>query len=160
MIALSLDGVLRQPHSQSSIPAGVALYRALVEKAGLALVTDGGDEAALEHWLRSNNLVDHDYLILRRLTDPEEPGRRRVEQLNRLRTAGPVDLLVEADPEAARAAVADGVPTMYFVHPAYARPEHLPGDRRLPTPWAALLDEEQRQQDIKTNDTRLTQEIL
>jgi hypothetical protein len=83
-----------------------------------------------------------------------------VLQLTRLAEHGPINMLIEADPAKAEAVVREGIPVMLSIHPAYARPEHLPGHKSLPTPWGSLISEITRQQAIKANDARLNHEAV
>lgn len=160
MIALTIDGVLRQPFGGAPIPTGILLYRALADATNVALVADEQTEEQAKHWLLVNQLTDHNYLVLRREEDPEDAGERRVTQVVRLSATGPVDLVVDADPTVAEALIRGGFTTLLYTHPAYAQPDHLPGSRRLPTPWSSLVSEIERQQDIKANDSRLLHETV
>lgn len=160
MILLSFDGVLRQPESGAPNPIGIALYRALTEKTSVAIVADDTETAVINHWLQSQRLTEHDYLVLPDALDQPEIGARRKRQMTRLRASGPIDLLIDGHPDAIAAAVQEGVPAAMLCHPAYSRPEHLPGEQKNPTPWSALLGEMDRQQEIRINDNRLSQEII
>ena len=159
MFAMSIDGVLRQP-SGAPIGAGNVLYRALTEVTNVALIADSQTEEQAKHWLLVNDMTAHNYLVLPRETDPEDGGAQRVLQLTRLAEHGPVDLLVEADPTKAEAVIREGIPVALTVHPSYARPEHLPGRKLVPTPWDALIGEVNRQRHIKANDARLNHEAI
>lgn len=160
MITLSVDGVLRQPVSGAPIPSGTLLYRALTEITNVALIADEQTEEQVKHWLLVNDLTEHNYLVMAKETDPEDPGERRVQQVTRLAATAAVDLAIEADPARAEALIRDGVATLLYMHPAYSRPDYLPGSQRLPTPWSSLVAETERQQTIKANDARLSHETI
>lgn len=157
---MTIDGVLRQPHSGAPIGTGSLLYKALTEVVNVALIVDSQTEEQAKHWLLVNDMTTHNYLVLPRETDPEDGGAQRVLQVTRLAEHGPVSLLVESDPAKAEAVVREGIPVLLATHPAYARPEHLPGERMLPTPWSSLMAEIDRQQSIKANDQRLNHEAV
>lgn len=160
MLAIAIDGVLRQPHSGAPIGTGNLLYAALCEVANVALIADSQTEEQAKHWLLVNDMTKHNYLVLPRETDPEDGGEQRVVQLTRLAEHGPVSMLVEADPAKAERVIREGIPVLLNIHPAYARPEYLPGHKSLPTPWSSLLAEVDRQQSIKANDDRLSHEAV
>lgn len=160
MIALSIDGVLRQPVGGGVMAVGNLLYRALVEIANVALVTNEQSAEQTEHWLKVNGFADHNYLVLRRPEDPEDAGQARVRQITRLREMGPVEALVEPDPAIAAEVIRTGTPVLLCAHPAYAQPEFLPGYKTTATSWDLLVAEIDRQRAVKAEDPRLEQETV
>lgn len=160
MIALTIDGVLRQTYSGAPIPGGILLYRALSAVGNVGLIVDSQTEEQAKHFLLVNDLTDHNYLVVPRDNDPLDPGQRRVSQIIRLSASGAVDMLIESSPAIAATVIQQGTPTLLYCHPAYAVPDHLPGNRRIPTPWGSLVEEIERQREMKANDTRLNQETV
>lgn len=150
MIAMAITGVLRDPSSSEVIPAGRTLYRALAGSYGLVLLVDE-DVKKDSLWLTAQGFNDHNFLS-------DSDGRRRA-QLQRMRQRGSVEMVIESDPEMAAETVAAGYTVLFFAAPSYATPDHLPGTRLIPAPWGVLLEEVERQAEIKASDTR-SQEIL
>lgn len=151
---LSLEGVLQQEVTSGPIQPGVMLYHGLKSVYRLAVVIDQPREKALI-WLMQNGLREHAYTVLHEPTDPDDPAERRLVQLQRLRGRGvSIGLFVDRDPDTVAKAMSAGIPSLLFVHPAYARPEHRPDHSDAPTPWGNLADEMDRQALLRSGDTR------
>lgn len=160
MIAICIDGVLRQPVGGGVIAIGNVLYHSLAETSNIALIADSQSAEQANHWLMVNGFTEHSYLVLRRPEDPDDNGDARVRQLIRLKEVGPIEALIEPDPAIAETVISSGTPVLLCSHPAYSQPEHLPGYRSTATAWESLVAEIDRQREIKAEDKRLEQETL
>ncbi len=114
-------------------PLGHLLYASL-SRSRVVLATKL-DRRFVEHWCRLNNLATH--ASITSLDD---------RTVLRLRAAGEaVDLYIDHDGERAATALRNGVPTMLFTRPLYARAGHRPDLAQLQRPWAEIVQESQAQ---------------
>lgn len=151
MIAMAITGVLRDPSSSEVIPAGRALYGALSGTYGLAMLVDT-DLDTDSQWLRAHGFDEHNFLV--------DAYEGRHSQLTRVRNRGSITLVVECDPVQAAETVRSGYTVLFFATPSYTIPDHQPGTRLTPSPWAELLEEVSRQEEIKARDHRTSEELL
>lgn len=152
---LVVEGVLRQETGDGVIGPGKILYQALAEIGKVALVSNSLHEDKVEYWLRINGFRDHEYLFPARTDDPFEVGGTRLKQVQSVTaTQHSIDFVVEPDPEIAARLMHDGVPTMLFLHPRYARPEFRPDWEEKVTPWDTLVAEVESQTLLRTADKR------
>lgn len=160
-VAIVIEGVLSREVGEGVIPQGQRLYWGLMESYRVALITDRSDTDAVKHWLTVNGFDKHPYLITTHLKDPEDPADRRMQQISRLRQAGcHVDLLIEPDPKVAAHVMSNGVGVLNYLHPNYSNPRFRPDYKETVTPWAALVDEVERQRALREEDQRPHMETL
>ena len=142
-IAMVIEGVLAGRDDDVELsqslcePLGQSLYVAFARSARLILLT-ALERRLADHWLRMNSLQQHAGIY---------PLDERA--IRRLRAAGETpDLYVDHFSERVAEAVREGVPTMLFVRPLYARAgfqrTDLPGLQR---PWAAVVGEQAAQRE-------------
>lgn len=154
-VAIVVNGILRQPNDSSVIIPGLLIYKSLVKDHRVSLIIDSAAKEKVQYWLLMNALTDHVNEIYWDETDSDDVGKRRLQQVNRLRRQGPLSLVYEADTEAATSLLKAQVPVMLFLHPTYTHPDFRPGHSSEPTPWNELLLEKIRQQEARATDTRL-----
>lgn len=158
-IAMSVDGILRNPNDSAPIMSGVLLYYSLVKSHRVTLIFDTAARDKVQHWLRINNMTEHAGEIYWELEDPEDIVERREKQLGKIRAQGSLSLMVESDPSVAEMLLVKGIPTLLYLHPSYMRPEHRPDYEEEITPWGSLLDEVKRQRTMRSMDTRLNDQF-
>lgn len=159
LVAIVVDGVLRQDSGDGVIPSGLLLYNTLKETARLALLTDD-ERPQTHHWLKVNGFVDHMYVI-----PPTALGlgsrETRKRQIRRLYKEGNnLAFVVEPDPEVAACLLQEGFPVMLAMHPKYSRPSFRPDYDEFTTPWSVLTEEVDRQRDLRAKDRRNDMEAL
>ncbi len=160
-VAIVIDGVLSREVGEGVIPQGQRLYWGLMESYRVALITDRTDVEPVKHWLLVNGFNKHPYLMPSQVTDPEDPGERRMRQISRLRQAGcNVELVIEPDPKVAAHVMASGVGVLNYLHPNYSSPRFRPDYHETVTPWSALVDEVERQRALHAEDKRPNMEVL
>jgi hypothetical protein len=148
----SLEGVLRGDTGEL-IPDGLILYRSLAMVGRTVVITEM-DEQLAKVWLMMHNLSKYDLLIDNSvLIDPDESLKRR--QLAIARSRGTVSMYVDADPSMAAEALRQGIPTLLFSTPLYARPEYRPDAPKGIRKWDDIVAEKNRQQALKAVDDRL-----
>ena len=155
-VAIVVEGILRQPNDSGSIISGLLLYKSLVKDHRVTLIFDSSNKEKIQYWLLTNSLTEHIGEIYWEIADPEEVGARRISQIGRLRSSGPLSVVFESDTTAATALMNVGIPTFLYLHPQYMHPEFRPGHTTEPTPWNQLLAEKIRQQEARATDTRLS----
>lgn len=125
------DVVLTQTQLEST---GHVLY-ACMARAGRLVLATNLDRRLVDHWCSINGLTGHSAITA--LDD-------RV--VRRLRAAGEAPTLyIDANPERAAAALRDGVATMLFAQPLYARQSHRPDLGQPSRQWATIVAESQAQ---------------
>lgn len=158
--AIVIDGVLRSSFDSAPSPVGRTLYKAMAETASVALIADEGRADRLNQWLLLNGFDRHSYLITRLPEDPEDAAQRRVAQMKRLRANTSVDMLLEANPSAAKDVLLLGIPVMLVMYPLYSRPEFQPDYAGAVRSWESLVEEMDTQQQKRVSDKRIDPEIL
>lgn len=148
-IAIVVEGVLKQPHSESLIIAGVTLYKSLVAGSRVSLIFDGPQKNTTHHWLMVNRLLEHTGEVYQETTDPVGQGPKRVAQVTRLLRQGPLALVLESDTEAAAALLERQIPTFLFLHPSFTHPEHRPDYKAPRSPWSDVVSELGRQKEAR-----------
>lgn len=139
-VVLTLEGVLGGKDDDVDLtttsldPLGHALYIGL-SKVSRLVIASAVERRFVEHWLRLNYLSSHQAVTA--LDD---------RLVARLRAGGEnVELVIDANAERAAASLRNGVPTMLFTRPLYARAGHRPDLPQLQRPWAEVVAESQRQ---------------
>lgn len=155
-VAIVVDGILRQSGDPAIIIPGLMLYKSLVKDHKVSLIIDSAAKEKVQYWLITNGLTEHTREIYWEVGDPEEEPERRLAQVGRLRSEGPLGVVYESNTEVAAKLYEHGVPCFLYLHPTYTHPEFRPGFSSEPTPWNALLAEKVRQQEARATDTRLT----
>ncbi len=154
MLALTIDGFLRNDaHKQSD--DGVKIYAGLCEAYRVVLLTDDHPVKA-EYWLKSKGLSEHamviGHTVLRR------NDSLRIDQIDHLRTEGPVGLVIDPDPAVMAYCLSVGIPGMLYLHPQYSRPEFRP-DAPAPRSWDQINAELDRQSGLLSQDKRITEDF-
>ena len=139
-VVIALEGVLAGKDddvnlAQSQLePTGHVLY-ACMAKAGRLVLASNIDRRLVDHWCAINGLTGH--AAFTSLDD-------RI--VRRLRAAGEAPTLyIDANPDRAAAALRDGVATMLFARPLYARQSHRPDLGQPSRQWAQIVAESQAQ---------------
>lgn len=145
-IALVIEGVMKAPASEAPIPAGIGLYKALVEvEHRLHLLSEQRDKL-LEDWLKYNALPGYITLTQIHALDQQEGTLHR--SLGALRTTGQLDLVIDADTARCADIFTRGYTVMPFLSPSYARPHWRPDYDTTPRAWDLLEAEVHRQRDL------------
>ncbi|MGW0061413.1 hypothetical protein ACWDTT_15985 [Streptosporangium sandarakinum] len=156
LAVITLDGVLRDTETSGPIEEGQALYHCLSYLYRLAIIVTGPDD---ETWLDVNGFQAHQLLVAPRHGEPGDVPIRRLRQLQALRADGErVTLLVDPDPSVIATCHRTGVTGIHYVHPIYARPEHLPDHDATITPWDQMVAELDRTRAMKAADRRPLEE--
>ena len=139
---IALEGVLAGRDDRVNLaqtmldPTGAMLYTGLASSTRLILAT-AVDRRMAQHWCRTQGLTGHmDLTALNSGT------------IGRMRASGDNPLIyIDADPERVAAALRDGVPSLLFTRPMFARAAHRPdlAGERLPREWEKITGEKQRQ---------------
>jgi len=154
-IAMVVEGVLKPYNDSNAIPSGILLYKSLVTLHRVILIIDHKDKAVTQQWLRMNGLIEHAGEVYREVSDPEDVAERRNLQVKRLKQGGHLNYIVESDPYVVEKMLEIGVPTFFYVHPEYLRPEHRPGHKEELTSWASLMETVTKEKEMRANDARL-----
>ena len=151
-IVFCLDGVLRS-ETGDFVSDGLILYRSLHTVGRVVLLTSL-DRTAADVWLMLHNLSDYDDVIdSSALLDPAENLRTR--QLQVARSRGSIDFYVDADPGMVAEAFQQGITSLLFSIPKYARPEFRPDAPKGIRKWDDIVAERTRQQAMKSADSRI-----
>ncbi|GHB52851.1 hypothetical protein GCM10010331_45620 [Streptomyces xanthochromogenes] len=161
-IALTINGVLRNPETHGVIPVGNTLYQALVAQHSVYLLSDDLDIDRTQRWLTIHNLTRHTRII-----QPRTHAEWRTDTQLRLDAVGSVtstgtkvDLVIEPDPAISAELLALGYPVATLTLPYFAKPEWRPDYNQTPRPWDALVDEVEAQAEAYAADPRRTADPL
>ncbi|WP_409238293.1 hypothetical protein [Streptomyces sp. PA5.6] len=161
-IALTIDGLLRNPETDGVIPLGNALYQALATQHTVYLLSDDLDLPRTHNWLRVNGLHRHTRVI-----QPRRPSDWRTDVQLRLDAVGyitgtgtKVDLVLDPDPAITAELLALGYPVATLTLPHFAKPQWRPDYTQEPRPWDALVDEVETQAQAYATDPRRNAEPL
>jgi hypothetical protein len=147
---ITLDGVLRNPHTQAVNLQGIRLYRALASTGRLAVLC-GPDEARDKHFLAQNGLTEHAYLVPESLDAAPTNSGRRMAQITYLRRMQcHIECVVEPDPDVAAELLSNGVAVLVYLHPVYTQPSFRPDYKNEATPWNNLVQEVDYQLAMRT----------
>lgn len=146
VVVLVVEGVLVDAHSVSELaqahaasPAGVTLLTGLAKQNRVLLATRL-ERRLVTHWCRRALLDVHDGIVP---LDDQDP-------VGKLRGMGEtIDLWVDSDPDRAAAVLREGVTTLLFAKPVYARSAHRPDLPQLRRPWTAMVGERDAQQSAR-----------
>lgn len=162
-IGFVVDGVARRMNDMASNnPNGLALLTTLIPIGRVTLLADGydRDRLVLEHFLKFHRITGYVGIDVSVLSDGASTVDRRLAQLNRMRRNGPVDFFVEPDPKIAAALIAQGVPTLLYLHPQYTVPSWRPDYGGTPRRWDDLLAETERQVSLRAEEDLREKEQL
>lgn len=162
-IGFVLDGVLRRMNDQHAINTnGWLLFEGLRPLGRITILADGftKDRDIIEHFLKVNRITGHIDIDIAVLSDGPDPVVRRMAQLNRLRRNGPVSFVVEPDPKVAAALLAEGVPTLLYLHPQYTVPSWRPDFAGRLRRWDDLVTETERQVSLRADEDLIDKETL
>jgi len=161
---LCLEGVLCKgsPPNGAPITVGLEMYHALAARFRVVLDSDHEDLDQIEHWCQVNGLKRHPLVLpLDAAEAPLEPVDVRLAHLAEWRAQGfEVALYVTADPTVAAAAMRQGVTTLLFAHPRFARPEYRPDhEQQAVRPWDEIEDEITKQMALRETVPRIDAEM-
>lgn len=162
-IGFVVDGVARRMNDQAnSNPNGLALLNALIPTGRVTLLADGydRDRKVLEHFLKFHRITGYADIDISVLSDGASSVDRRMAQLNRLRRTGPVSFMVEPDPKIAAALMAEGVPTLLYLHPQYTVPSWRPDYGGSLRRWDDMVAETERQVSLRAEEDLMDKETL
>ena len=140
------------------IPGGLALFHALKHVHKVAIATTDTKESA-RRWLDQNGVTGIPYLLTPKDPEADYVGLR-LEQMRQLRRLD-VDLalVVDADPRVAKAALHEGITSLLFTHPRYARPEFRPDARQGIRAWQDIESEVEHENERRKTDVRLDADV-
>ena len=154
-IGFALDGVLRRINDAQSVdPNGRLLFEGVKGLGRVTFLADGftRDRKFIEHFLKFHRISEYVDIDISVLSDGPDTVSRRLTQLNRLRRTGPVTFMVEPDPEIAAALMAQGVPTLLYLHPQFTVPSWRPDFSGRLRPWDDLVAETERQESLRADE--------
>ena len=137
-VLMSVEGVLRT-ETGDPIHQGIKLFRTLSQSYRIVFATDGSKEE-VEHWFRSNLITGYADIYDNKMA--YEGQDLRLRHLAVLRTSGPVELLIDCDPDRCAKAYAGGTLTLLFAAPKFIR------TKRTVKPWEDMKTELQRQKEL------------
>ena len=135
---MAVEGVLRTD-TKDPIPEGLKLFRTLVVSYRVILSTKS-DRKEIEHWLKSNFIVDFANVFTSEDVHAAEPLRKR--HINLAQQGGKMEMYIDSDPEDCAMALSMSVPSILFTTPKYFK-----SDRKI-RPWDAITEEQERQKHI------------
>lgn len=153
-VIMVVEGVLRQPVGGGPIPAGVALYRGLVEHTSVMLLSTDHEED--QRWLREEGLDG--YNLLRQIHEFDQISNTIIRTVGRLRSTGPIALVIGADPTALEELASRGITVCVFLSAEYARPNWRPDFEDAPRAWDCLVEEVAHQRALKARRRNLESE--
>lgn len=162
-IGFVLDGVLRRiTDSQAVDPNGRMLFEGLKVLGRVTFLADGytRDRTNIEHFLKFQRISDYVDIDISVLSDGPDTVARRMTQINRLRRTGAINFVVEPDPKIAAALMADGVPTLLYMHPQFTVPSWRPDFHGRLRRWDDLVSETERQESLRADEDLKEKETL
>lgn len=165
LAVVQIEGVLAKVNLsiKSARPTNDALklWSMIKSNYNTAIVTAAGNRVDAAGWLHRHAIDGYD-----RLDADDHSIKARPESLwlsddiiASYRAMGwDVGPYITSDPVVAARCLLLGVPTWFIAHPLYLRPQHRPDAPREARPWAAMVDEVERQKVMKQNDLRLEAE--
>jgi hypothetical protein len=162
-IGITLDGVIRRITDQSvPNPNGLMLFEGLKQFGRVTFLADGfvRDQVAIEHFLKIHRITGHVGIDVSVLSDGGSIADRRLAQIFRMRRNGPISLVIEPDPKIAAALLAEGVPTLLYLHPQYSVPSWRPDYNGSPRRWDDLVAETDRQNTLRAEEDSMERETL
>lgn len=176
MIALTVEGFLMRPVSETPIPLGKMFYSFLVPNAAVALISDSIPKVFLDNWLWMEGMSGHAHAeypdgVMKKHSAPEY----RVWQVNQLQRKGYViEAVIDPDPEVCAALLKEGYTVFNFLHAQYAVPSWRPDyeeknnypyldekgveQKQFIRPWEVLAGEVANQTALRMHDKRLEEQ--
>lgn len=147
-VAITVEGILMKPVSNSPMKSGLLLYHGLSAVATVILLTDYVEDNVLDNWLLLNGLASHAQVIYH--------GQSRVMQVNKLRQQGyALELIFEPDPAVVAELIKEGYSCCNFIHAQYAVPSWRPDYESRVRPWDEIAEQVAYQAYMKAKDGRL-----
>jgi hypothetical protein len=162
-IGIVLDGVMRRITDSNALnPNGLLLFEGLKQFGRVTFLADGfaRDRPAIEHFLKINRITDYVDIDITVLSDGADIVARRLAQINRLRRNGPINFVVEPNPKAAAALLAEGIPALLYLHPQYTVPSWRPDYTGNLRRWDDLVAETDRQVSLRAEEDLKEKETL
>lgn len=162
-IGFVLDGVLRRITDHQSLdPNGRLLFEGMKNLGRITFLADGftRERKFIEHFLKFHRITEYINIDISLPSDGADTVARRMTQVNRLRRTGPVDFVVEPDPRIAAALLADGIPTLLYLHPQYTVPSWRPDYTGNLRRWDDLVAETERQENLRADEDLKEKETL
>lgn len=149
-IIVFMDGVLRT-ETRVPISEGIYLYKSLNVNTTVTLACDDQDEAV--RWCKEHKLNDVDGFISNKsVANFENKNWLKIQQQM---SQGPLYMVITADLELAKTCIENGVRVFLFLHPIYLSAKFRPDGRTGRKSWDALVEELDRQLELKVEDKRL-----
>lgn len=153
-VAIVIDGVLRQPHGGGPIPAGIGLYRGLCEADRVMLLSTNREDD--DRWLYEEGLSM--FTLLKQIDVRDMADGTLTNTIGQLRTAGPLQLVIGADPAALAHLVQQGITVSAFLSAEFARPHWRPDYDESPNSWDFLVSQVDLQRSLKQHRKPLESE--
>lgn len=151
-ILVELDTVLKTQEDRP-IPAGVIMASTLTAYNRLTYMTASAEDEAIR-WLDTHKIVEFDNIIDKSVGLVGETLSKR--QLIFARSRGAVELFITGNPSMWVFAFEQGIPSVLFGAPDYARPEFRPDAPKRVRSWDEVQEAVDKQNAIRTQDLRLT----
>ena len=119
----------------------------------LTYMTASAEDEAIR-WLDTHKIVEFDNIIDKSVGLVDEPLSKR--QLIFARSRGPVELFITGDPSMWVFAFEQGIPSVLFGAPEYARPEFRPDAPKRVRSWDEVQEAVDKQNALRTQDLRLS----
>lgn len=154
--------VLRTPASETPSQLGTLIYYSLREHCRIVLTADGdaSDKLVDGHWLGVYGFNAHQLVSYPAHYEEIKPSR--LHQIRRLQSSGfGGDLIaVETNPAIVEELLYNGIPSMLVIEPQYFSPRHRPDFAGEKKSWDSMVDEVERQNIMKANDTRVSPDVM
>lgn len=162
-IGFVLDGVLRRLNDQSAISNnGLILFSGLKPWGRVTFLVDGqpSDIDMVEHFLKVHRITGHVGIDIAARSDGVDTVDRRLAQITRLRRTGPINFVIEPDPKIAATLLANGIPTLLYLHPQFTVPSWRPDYNGRLRRWDDLVSETERQVELRADEDLKDKETL
>lgn len=155
-LALVDKELVLERYDGSPIPLGLSIFH-LLRTSYRMCVSSEDDAVGLERWFSVNGIAKDmvAYRFPRQVTEATmSAGDLFLRHLEMAQHAGPLEVVVTADPRRAADTVARGVNVLLFAAPATARPEYRPGLRG----WADIEATITEHRMLKTEEPQQTED--
>jgi hypothetical protein len=145
-----MDGVLR---TETRVPIfeGLYLYKSLNDNTSVFLACD--DLADGKRWAKEHRLKAVDGFITN--ADVGDYENKDWLKVQHQMASGPIYMVVTADIELAKTCIENGVKAFLFLHPIYLSAKFRPDGRTGKKSWADLVEELDKQLELRLDDKRL-----
>jgi len=149
-IIVFMDGVLRT-ETRVPISEGIYIYKSLNVNTTITLACDDQEEAA--RWCKEHKINDVDGFISNKsVGDYENKDWLKIQ--GQMSTA-PLYMVITSDFELAKTCLENGVRVFLFISPTYLSAKFRPDGRVGRKSWDALVNELDKQLELKVEDKRL-----